>query len=272
MKKNNYFTSPFQWAGGKNKALPNLLPILEKHKKSLFIEPFVGAANVSLNFKAEKYIWNDYNKDLIDSYDVMFSNAKEYINKCEELFLGGFGEYYKIRDIFNKEKLTELERAVLFQYLNKHGFNGLCRYNKSGLFNVPIGTITKKCKNVPTDSILNLVEKHKNNTKLTSVSFAEVFNYASDNGDCLIYSDPPYVPLTSDFKYTSEGFGKIEHEQLKTLSKECDNTAIISNHWTPYTEELYSDADEIYIFDVQRTISSDGNNRKKVQECVVVYY
>ena len=202
----------------------------------------------------------------------MFSNAKEYINKCEELFLDGFGEYYKIRDTFNKEKLTELERAVLFQYLNKHGFNGLCRYNKSGLFNVPIGTITKKCKNVPTDSILNLVEKHKNNTKLTSVSFAEVFNYASDNVDCLIYSDPPYVPLTSDFKYTSEGFGKMEHGQLKTLSKECDNTAIISNHWTPYTEELYSDADEIYIFDVQRTISSDGNNRKKVQECVVVYY
>ena len=77
---------------------------MKKHKKSLFIEPFVGAANVSLNFKAEKYIWNDYNKDLIDSYDVMFSNAKEYINKCEELFLGGFGEYYKIRDIFNKEK------------------------------------------------------------------------------------------------------------------------------------------------------------------------
>ena len=202
----------------------------------------------------------------------MFSNAKEYINECWKLFLGGFGEYYKLRDTFNKEKLTEFERAVLFQYLNKHGFNGLCRYNKSGLFNVPIGTITKKCKNVPTDSILNLVEKHKNNTKLTSVSFAEVFNYASDNGDCLIYSDPPYVPLTSDFKYTSEGFGKIEHEQLKTLSKQCNNVAIISNHWTPYTEELYSDADEVYIFDVQRTISSDGNNRKKVQECVVVYY
>ena len=78
-----------------------------------------------------------------------------------------------------------------------------------------------------------------------------------------------YALVTKNLK---EGFGKIEHEQLKALSKECDNTAIISNHWTPYTEDLYSDADEVYIFDVQRTISSDGNNRKKVQECVVVYY
>lgn len=272
MKKINYLTSPFQWAGGKNKALPNLLPILEKHKKSLVVEPFIGAANVSLNFEAEKYIWNDYNKDLIDSYKIMFSSTEEYINKCSKLFLDGFGEYYRLRDMFNKEKLTELERAVLFQYLNKHGFNGLCRYNKAGLFNVPIGTITKKHKNVPIESIFNLVGRHKDNTKLTNVGFAEVFHSIPQTEDCLVYSDPPYVPLTSDFKYTSEGFGKAEHEHLKLLSKECKSVAIISNHWTPYTEELYSDADEIYIFDVQRTISSDGTNRKKVQECVVVYY
>lgn len=272
MKKTTYLASPFQWAGGKNKALPNLLPILEKHKKSIFVEPFIGAANVSLNFEAEEYIWNDYNKDLIGSYKTMFFDTDKYITECEKLFTRGFDEYYKLRDKFNNHSLSEFDRAVLFQYLNKHGFNGLCRYNKSGMFNVPIGTITKNSKRFPTDSVVNLVNNHKDNTKLYNVSFIEIFKNVSEFKDCLIYSDPPYVPLTSDFKYTSEGFGKIEHEQLKTLSKECDNTAIISNHWTPYTEELYSDADEIYIFDVQRTISSDGNNRKKVQECVVVYY
>lgn len=30
-------------------------------------------------------------------------------------------------------------RAVLFLYLNRHGYNGLCRYNNAGEFNVPFG-------------------------------------------------------------------------------------------------------------------------------------
>ena len=29
---------------------------------------------------------------------------------------------------------NELEQSVLFIYLNKHAFNGLCRYNSKGLF------------------------------------------------------------------------------------------------------------------------------------------
>lgn len=43
--------SYLQWAGGKNKMLKNLLPILEEYKKGTFVEPFVGAGNVCLNFE-----------------------------------------------------------------------------------------------------------------------------------------------------------------------------------------------------------------------------
>lgn len=31
------------------------------------------------------------------------------------------------------------EAAALFYYLNRTGFNGLCRFNRSGQFNVPFG-------------------------------------------------------------------------------------------------------------------------------------
>lgn len=267
----NYNTSPFQWAGGKGKALHHLLPILEKHKAINFVEPFIGAANVSLNFEAEKYIWNDLNKDLVGSYASIFRDPFLYLDLCGVFFAMGYGHYYQLRDRFNSRVDECPESAALFQYLNKHGFNGLCRYNKSGGFNVPIGTVTKTGKNVPTESIKRLYKRHAENTTLHCTDFETIFTvYGNDKGN-LIYSDPPYVPLTSDFKYTADGFGKADHELLKKLSKESVATCIISNHWTSYTEELYSDADEVYVFDVQRTISCDGGNRKKVQECVVVY-
>lgn len=264
----NYNKSVFKWAGGKNKVLPRLLPILEKYKAPVFIEPFVGAANVSLNFDAEYYIWNDLNRDLIDSYRAMFDSPETYISFCKDFFDCGFDAYTDLKNRFNSKSDQSVVRSALFQYLNKHGFNGLCRYNSKGAFNVPIGT-TSKPKNVPVESIHILSNRHKSNTTLYNTHFDVLFKFAHEKE--LIYSDPPYVPLTSDFKYTADGFGKEQHELLKKLSKESPCVSIISNHWTPYTEELYSDADEIHLFDVQRTISCDGGNRKKVQECIVVY-
>ena len=40
-------------------------------------------------------------------------------------------EYYKLRNKFN-ETTDVYKRAVLFVYLNRHGYNGLCRYNLKG--------------------------------------------------------------------------------------------------------------------------------------------
>jgi len=42
--------------------------------------------------------------------------------------------------------LTDQEpklKAALFLYLNRHGYNGLCRYNASGEFNTPFGRYKK---------------------------------------------------------------------------------------------------------------------------------
>jgi len=52
--------------------------------------------------------------------------------------------FYRHRTRFNqliKEgKSQSAEAAQLFYYLNRTCFNGLCRFNQSGEFNVPFGT------------------------------------------------------------------------------------------------------------------------------------
>ena len=271
MEKVKYAASPLKWAGSKNKVLPVLLPILEKYRAGIFCEPFVGAANVALNFDADRYILADSNQDLITSFIMMRDCKEDYLTACEELFKQGFDVYYNIRQQFNN--CHPRERYAMFQYLNKHGFNGLCRYNKSGQFNVPIGTSTKP-KNVPVEQIeyfskrFNEIPTQFQTKDFVSLTYElEVLRKTS----VLIYCDPPYVPLTTDFKYTADGFDFKQQVALKDLAKASKHTTIISNHWTSFTQGLYSDADEIITFPVQRTISCKGDERKRVEECIVVY-
>lgn len=267
----SYLISPLKWAGSKNKVLDKLLPVLEKYRTKTFCEPFVGAANVCLNFEADNYILNDFNYDLINTYNWILREYHEYLEGCADLFNKGFDNYYQLRELFNSELPESLNRACLFQYLNKHGFNGLCRYNKSGQFNVPIGTSSKP-KNVPIQQVLDFHDRFsEKGIQLSSWGFDKAFESVNRQEGILVYSDPPYVPLTSDFNYTADGFGYDQQVQLKELSKSSKHTCIISNHWTPVTEQLYSDADDIIVFDVQRTISCKGSDRKKVQECIVIY-
>lgn len=273
-----YQSSPLKWAGSKQNMLHNLLPILEKHKKKVFVEPFIGAANVSLNFPdCEMYIWNDLNRDLTNTYEVIRGDTHHYVGIVRGLFDEGVDKYSEYRDHFNNidvytdNSVMRLQRASLFQYLNKHCFNGLCRYNKRGGFNVPVGS--GGAKSVPVGSIEYtrkfLTEKE---VDICNVDFEVLFKNISRMEDVLVYLDPPYVSLNSDFNYTKEGFGLDKQEKLKQLAKDSKHTVVISNHWTEYTQELYKDADEVYVFPVRRTISCKGGGRKPVEECVVVYY
>lgn len=273
----SYLTSPLQWAGSKQKALTHLLPVLERygHNINTFVEPFIGAASVSLNFDAPNYVWADTNIDLILTYETLLRDIgvyKDYLHWCQVYFEYGFDYYYELRDRFNDcNKDMLIQHAAMFQYLNKHGFNGLCRYNQKGGFNVPRGTISKKPKQVPVKQCKALRERHCSNTSIIHTDFKDVFQRCTYEDNCLIYCDPPYVALTSDFKYTKDGFDLDDQRDLKRLAKDSKHTVIISNHYTEFTKELYKDADELIIFDVQRTISCKGSGRKKVQEVIAVY-
>lgn len=140
MKKNRAF---LKWAGGKYP----LLNDIEKHlpQGECLIEPFVGAGSVFLNTRYSRYILADINSDLIDLYNIVKTRTAEYISAAQAMFVPANNNaeiYYQLRTEFNQCR-EPLRRAVLFLYLNRHGYNGLCRYNLKGEFNVPFGRYKK---------------------------------------------------------------------------------------------------------------------------------
>ena len=157
MKKNRAF---LKWAGGKYPLLDDIKRHLPKGE--CLVEPFVGAGSVFLNTDFSRYILADINSDLISLYNIVKMRTDEYVQAARELFVPETNcaeVYYQFREEFNKSQ-DPFRRAVLFLYLNRYGYNGLCRYNLRGEFNVPFGRYKKPY--FPEAELYHFAEKAQN--------------------------------------------------------------------------------------------------------------
>tara|TARA_Y100000766_G_C18885001_1_gene595391 strand:+ start:1146 stop:1961 length:816 start_codon:yes stop_codon:yes gene_type:complete len=266
------YRRPFlKWAGGKYRLLDTLTTHIPK--RSCLVEPFVGAGAVFLNVPAKRFILNDINPDLIDLYQRLQTEPSAVIEAAATLFKPKFNtpaQYYKFRAQFNSAG-TSLKRCALFLYLNRHGYNGLCRYNLKGQFNVPFGNYLKPYFPLAEMQAFSL---HTQKAQFTCQPFEESIKKAPRNA--VIYCDPPYAPLskTANFtgyaacKFSLEAQAKLAKAAVKATQKGC--LVLISNHDTPFTRELYKEA-TCHQLEVQRVISCKGMKRQKVKELIAVY-
>jgi DNA adenine methylase len=258
-----------KWAGNKYRVLPHILPHIDD--PDVFIEPFLGSASVALNVRAESYVLNDYNETLISLYNSVLRHS-EFFDECEQYFnLNTEESYYNLRKEFNQTK-----SPALFVYLNRHCFNGLTRYNKSGEFNVPYGKY--KAPYFPQKEMKNFKEIFSyRNVQFFSGDFANSQLYTTITERTVVYFDPPYVPLTdtANFSdYTTGGFSYDDQIRLRDLAIELHKQGakvIISNHDTDVSRELYSSARNIYSFNVGRFIAAKGTSRQPVKELLAVW-
>lgn len=259
-----------KWAGGKSQSL-NFIKEALPTKIKRFVEPFTGSAVVSLNVEADEYLLADYNSDLIDTFKFIKISGVEFIKYCKTFFVGGNIKeiYYYNRDRFNNLSSSE-ERSALFIYLNRHAFNGLCRYNTKGVFNVPFGRY--KTIYFPEKEMLEFLQKSER-FNFKCCDFLDTFK--NQRKDDVFYCDPPYIPLntTASFTdYTDKGFPFSLQEKLVECAENSMCKVLISNHWIPgVTENLFKNGDSSSRKDVNRNISAKASSRKKVEEVLVLY-
>ena len=258
-KKNRAF---LKWAGGKYSLIEDINAKLPDAKK--LIEPFVGAGSVFLNTNYSKYLLNDINPDLINLYNIVKHQSTDYIKDSSEFFTAAYNDeqrYYKMRQKFN-DSADIYERAVYFLYLNRHGYNGLCRYNNSGKFNVPFGRY--KAPYFPEKELRYFAEKAQLAT-FTCDSFEKVFARARKGS--VIYCDPPYAPIskTAMFNsYATGGFTLDNQVKLASLAHRAGYKrsipVLVSNHDTEFTRDIYQGA-QMTKLQVSRFISQNGSTR-----------
>jgi DNA adenine methylase len=263
---------PFlKWAGNKYRCLDSILSSLPPANR--LIEPFTGSAAIFMNIDYPQYLLAEDNHDLVALFHCLQHEGESFITYCQQFFNTANNcatEYYLIREKFNKCKIPR-QRAAMFLYLNRHGYNGLCRYNQKGIYNVPFGRYKK-----PYFPLTEMRCFHQKSQRASFIhsDFRQTFTEAQ-TGD-IIYCDPPYAPLAqnSNFSsYTNKKFGEEEQIILAELAMICANKGIIviiSNHDTEFTRHHYRHS-KIKSFPVRRSISCHGENRGMVQELLAFF-
>lgn len=290
-------TKPFlKWAGNKFRIIDRVDGIIEEYRgdRSKYIEPFGGSGAVIVNagrrFTGLK-TYAEFNPELVDLMRAIKEELPALIKETKALFVRKNNEathYYDLRAKFNgfvkSGDRGNVQKSALFIYLNRHCFNGLCRYGPNG-FNVPFGRYAKTV--APIDEMNAFAKLMADVAIAGPQSFEETMKEA--DADTLVYCDPPYFPLTPTSSFTQysdkSGFGLEMQESLAVAAAECairDSVVLISNHDTDACKKLYLDvvarpkfksvAVEFSYFPVPRFISSKGKDRGKLAaELIAVF-
>lgn len=252
---------PLKWVGGKRWLVPHMRPYWESHRHVRYVEPFCGGLALPLGLRPAQALLNDVNTHVVNFYRWVQRGLHISIEMHNHRDL-----FYEHRDRFNEliayRQENSREAAELFYFLNRTGYNGLCRFNRRGIFNVPFGKYS---------SINYLRDFSAYRSILSDWTFqAGDFESLRLYEDDFIYADPPYdVPFTS---YSKEGFNWADQVRLADWLSRHTGTVVVSNQRTDRIIELYSDLGfEIRVLSAPRRISSDGD-RTPAHEMLAVKY
>lgn len=267
-RQNRRVPRPFvKWVGGKSQLLDELRRRVPETFGRYF-EPFVGGGALYFELKPKDAVLTDVNDELVNVYTAIRDDAEAVISA---LFAYRYDEemYYRVRAL-EPAKLAPVARAARTIYLNRTGYNGLYRVNKSGAFNVPFGRYTDPL--ICDAPNLRACAEQLAHAEIAVRPFDAVVEHARA-GD-FVYFDPPYFPMsaTSDFTtYTAGGFGLEQQERLAEVARALVAKKVhvmLSNADVPAARKLYKGL-KIAKVSALRNVSATAAGRGGVTELIV---
>jgi DNA adenine methylase len=220
---------PLKWAGGKRWQLPHLRTVWQPHAHRRLVEPFCGGLAVTLGLAPHQAVLNDINPHVINFYewarrgltiDLPMKNESDTFYACRARFnalIAGGGADGR-------------EAAALFYYLNRTGFNGLCRFNSRGEFNVPFGRYTR----IRYRTDFSTFRAAFSGWTFRTGDFQQVPLQPHD----FVYADPPYdVPFT---QYARKVFGWDDQVRTAEWLATHPGPVVLTNQATDRIVDLYS--------------------------------
>jgi DNA adenine methylase len=240
---------PLKWAGGKRWLLPHFRSLWNDSGSMRLVEPFCGGLSVALGLAPARALLNDINPHAINFYRWLKKGlriGREMRNES--------AAYYAAREGFNSliadERVRSAEAAGLFYYLNRTGYNGLCRFNRQGRFNVPFG----RHQRINYVNDFSAYRRRFASWEFSSRDFSQLVI----GDDDFIYADPPYdVEFT---QYAKDGFTWEDQVRLADWLMRHRGPVVLSNQATERIVQLYASRGfDLTFLPAPRRISCTGD-------------
>jgi DNA adenine methylase len=244
-----------KWAGGKRWLVPHVAPLWRGHEHRRLVEPMSGGIAVALALQPREALLNDANPHAINFYRWVQRGLQIDIPMANDSTL-----YYQHRTRFNELATnggkTKHEAAQLFYFLNRTGYNGLCRFNSRGEFNVPFG----RYKNITYHRDFAAHQALFKRWKFTTGDFEKIDLRPDD----FVYADPPYdVQFT---QYARDPFSWEDQVRLAEWLSKHRGPVVLSNQATPRVMKLYRSLGfKTRKLDAPRMISCTGDRTRAIE-------
>ncbi len=288
--KKGIIRSPFFYVGDKYKLMPQLRELFPSNIGT-YVEPFAGGGSSFLNTKAEKYLVNDIDKYVIELHEYLALFASKQDIFLERLYktIDKYGLSCSYRNINAPEELKRKYVKTYYSHFNKnaygcmkndynakpdtlllyllliYGFNHMIRFNRSGLFNLPVGNVdfNKNVYNALCD-YLDFMASHS--VIFYNMDYMDFLNSIELDDKAYIYLDPPYLISGSEYnKYWDE----TEEERLCDYLNKLDKKGIkfgitnLINHKGRVNETFLAWSRKYICYNIQSNYISFNDNTVK---------
>jgi len=252
-----------RWVGGKSRLAEKIIKKIPDIKNGAdYYEPFFGGGGFFFQFmksdvskKIKRFFVSDINADLINCYswikkepegvhDLLRNlsknvSADDYSSLREE-----FNEESNFEDWDEKKRLSSIENAARFIYLNRTCFNGVYRVNKDNGFNVPYGKTVNGFFAFPDLKSMKSVSSLLKKCTLSTCSCFDVLKRPKKGDFC--YLDPPYHSEKKEAwnGYNPNEFSEKDQEnvfQCCKILKSRGSFVMVSNSDSSFIKNLFKE-------------------------------
>lgn len=229
--------NPISYPGNKNRLISEIVKYFPNDYDT-FVDVFAGSAVVAANSGVDHIVLNDSNPYIIQIIKYQHENTFDQIVKDVENIILKYGltytrqheknfyveynheglskynkePYNRLKDDYNKNRDVRLLFVLLI-----YGFNHYLRFNKNGVFNVPVGKVDFS------NSIYKELKKFQDcfnlkKVELLNCDFRNKRIYEFDSA--FFYFDPPYLVTTAPY---NAGWNEKDERELLFLLDQLNN-------------------------------------------------
>ena len=227
-------TSPAAgYIGGKRNLARRVCSLIERTPHEAYAEPFVGMGGIFLrrSTRPKVEVINDISGDVVTFFRVLQEHYPYFIDMLRWR-IASRNEFERLKGI-DADRLTDLQRAARFLYLQRLAFGGKVEGRHFGVAPQQ-GARFNIAKLEPM-----LADLHE---RLTGVVIEQLpfdrFIARYDRSGTLFYCDPPYYGCEKD--YGADVFARADFERLAAALANALGKFIVSINDRPEVREIFA--------------------------------